>query len=90
MMIAPRRPSSVGRGRHAPETAMSENSDERLVFKVLLNDEEQYSLWPDDREIPNGWREAGKSGTKAECLAYIEEVWTDMRPKSLRDRSDRS
>ena len=69
---------------------MSENSDERLVFKVLLNDEEQYSLWPDDREIPNGWREAGKSGTKAECLAYIEEVWTDMRPKSLRDRSDRS
>ena len=59
-------------------------------FKVLLNDEEQYSLWPDDREIPSGWREAGKSGTKAECLAYIEEVWTDMRPKSLRDRSDRS
>ncbi|MCY1272857.1 MbtH-like protein [compost metagenome] len=53
-------------------------------FKVLVNDEEQYSLWPDYKEVPAGWREAGKSGSKQECLAFVEEVWTDMRPLSLR------
>jgi MbtH protein len=52
----------------------------------VVNDEEQYSIWPADRELPLGWREAGKSGKKPEVLAWIEEVWTDMRPKSLRDR----
>jgi MbtH protein len=50
----------------------------------VVNDEEQYSIWLDGRDIPAGWRTVGKSGTKAECLAYVEEVWTDMRPKSLR------
>jgi MbtH protein len=69
---------------------MSENSDDRQMFKVLLNDEEQYALWPDDREVPAGWRESGKSGSKADCLAYVEEVWTDLRPKSLRDRMEPS
>lgn len=53
-------------------------------LEVVVNDEEQFSIWPADREVPPGWREAGKQGSKAECLAYIEEVWTDMRPLSLR------
>lgn len=57
---------------------------EDMTYKVLVNDEEQYSLWPDYKTVPAGWREAGKSGPKADCLAYIEEVWTDMRPLSLR------
>ena len=60
--------------------------DEEAVFEVVLNDEEQYSIWPADREIPAGWRKAGKQGKKAECLAYINEVWTDMRPRSLREK----
>lgn len=63
---------------------MSEPSEDRTPFKVVLNDEAQYSLWPADREVPAGWKEAGKTGPKDECLAYIEEVWTDMRPLSLR------
>ncbi|MFV3402951.1 MULTISPECIES: MbtH family protein [Pseudomonas] len=53
-------------------------------FLVVVNDEEQYSLWPDYKEIPQGWRAAGKQGSKEECLTYIESVWTDMRPLSLR------
>lgn len=53
------------------------------------NQEEQYSIWPADRENPLGWNDAGKSGTKQQCLDYIEEVWTDMRPKSLRDAMER-
>lgn len=58
--------------------------DEDRVFQVVVNDEEQYSIWPADRDIPAGWKATGPSGLKAECLAYIEEVWTDMRPLSLR------
>ncbi|MEW6037388.1 MAG: MbtH family protein [Pseudomonadota bacterium] len=57
---------------------------EDTIFTVVVNHEEQYSIWPDYKEIPQGWREVGKTGTKQECLAYIEEVWTDMRPLSLR------
>ncbi|GII04764.1 MbtH family protein [Planobispora takensis] len=53
--------------------------------KVVLNDEEQYSIWPVGRENPAGWHDAGFTGTKDECLAHIEQVWTDMRPKSLRE-----
>lgn len=63
------------------------NSDEpkdMTIYKVVINLEEQYSIWPVDREVPKGWREEGKEGPKAECLAYIGEVWTDMRPLSLR------
>ena len=51
---------------------------------MVVNDEEQYSIWLADREIPAGWRAVGKTGSKAECLQHIEEVWTDMRPLSLR------
>jgi MbtH protein len=54
------------------------------IYKVVVNDEQQYSIWPEHRENPLGWRDAGKSGLKAECLAYIDEVWTDMRPLGLR------
>lgn len=53
-------------------------------YKVVMNDEEQYSIWPAERENPLGWNDAGKSGMKAECLAFIKEVWTDMRPLSVR------
>lgn len=59
--------------------------DEKTVFLVVKNHEEQYSIWPEFKSVPDGWKAVGKSGSKAECLAYIEEVWTDMRPKSLRD-----
>ncbi|MFF2081812.1 MbtH family protein [Kitasatospora sp. NPDC058162] len=54
------------------------------TYVVVLNDEEQYSIWPAGRDIPAGWTAPGTSGTKDECLAHIAEVWTDMRPLSLR------
>ncbi|MCB9717997.1 MAG: MbtH family protein [Myxococcales bacterium] len=60
-----------------------EDEDTR-TYTVVINDEEQYSIWLADREIPDGWRAVGRTGPKAECLSYIEEVWTDMRPLSLR------
>jgi MbtH protein len=67
-------------------------SDEgdRTTYRVVVNHEEQYSIWPADKEMPAGWSEAGKQGTRDECLAYIEEAWTDMRPKSLREAMARS
>jgi MbtH protein len=61
-----------------------------MIYKVVVSHEEQYSIWPAYRENPPGWRDAGKSGTKAECLAYIKEAWTDMRPLSLRKKMDQS
>ena len=64
---------------------MDENEDTRN-YKVVVNHEEQYSIWFSDREPPLGWREVGKSGPKGECLAYIKAVWTDMRPLSLRKK----
>ncbi len=54
----------------------------------MVNHEEQYSIWPADRENPAGWRDEGCSGLKEECLTHIKEVWTDMRPLSLRKRMD--
>jgi MbtH protein len=63
---------------------MSDEREDTTIYEVVMNDEEQYSIWPADRELPLGWRAAGKQGLKPECLAYIEEVWTDMRPLSLR------
>jgi len=63
---------------------MDTENDNATTYTVVVNDEEQYSIWAADREIPNGWREAGKTGTKQECLDHIEKVWTDMTPKSLR------
>jgi uncharacterized protein YbdZ (MbtH family) len=63
---------------------MADEAEDRIVYQVVLNHEEQYSIWPADRDIPDGWRAEGMSGRKPECLAYIDEVWTDMRPLSLR------
>jgi MbtH protein len=67
---------------------MSNDREETTIYQVVMNDEEQYSIWPADRELALGWRYAGKTGPKAECLAYIEEVWTDMRPLSLRKKME--
>jgi MbtH protein len=58
--------------------------DDSVIMLVVINEEEQYSIWPEFKTLPHGWRAAGKSGTRSECLAYIREVWTDMRPASLR------
>lgn len=66
-------------------TVDNENS---RVYRVVMNGEEQYSLWPVDRSIPPGWIDINRSGTKDQCLAYIKENWTDMRPLSLRQRMD--
>jgi MbtH protein len=65
-----------------------EESQDNIIYKVVVNHEEQYSIWPADRENPLGWRDAGKTGTKGECLAYVKEVWTDMRPLSLRKKME--
>jgi len=63
-------------------------SDDNRIYKVIMNHEEQYSIWLDYKEIPLGWKHVGKTGTKAECLAYIKDVWTDMRPLSLRKQME--
>ncbi|HEV3429744.1 MAG TPA: MbtH family NRPS accessory protein [Paraburkholderia sp.] len=62
--------------------------DENAEFEVVINQEEQYSIWPSYKQIPAGWQAVGKKGPKAEVLAYIEEHWTDMRPASLRKAMD--
>jgi MbtH protein len=61
-----------------------EDREDTTIYKVVMNHEEQYSIWPAHRELPLGWNDAGPTGPKDECLAYIKEVWTDMRPLSLR------
>jgi MbtH protein len=66
------------------------DQEEQELYKVVVNYEEQYSIWPADRENPLGWRDVGKSGSKEECLAYIKDVWTDMRPLSLRQQMDKT
>jgi MbtH protein len=71
-----------------PNMATRSHEDEDKIYKVVVNHEEQYSIWPADREVPPGWNDTGKSGTKAECLDYIKEVWTDMRPLSLRKKME--
>jgi MbtH protein len=68
-----------------PDMTDRSESDE-TVYLVVINDEEQYSIWPSDKIIPDGWRAVGTRGPKAECLQFIEETWTDMRPLSLRKR----
>ncbi|MEX2628705.1 MAG: MbtH family NRPS accessory protein [Tistlia sp.] len=62
--------------------------DDDTVYQVVVNGEEQYSIWPAERELPLGWSPAGKQGSKQECLDYIEEIWTDMRPLSLRKKME--
>ena len=65
-----------------------DEEDDSTQYKVVINHEEQYSIWPLERENPKGWKSVGKEGSKKECLDYIEEVWTDMRPLSLRKRME--
>ncbi|GCE09108.1 MbtH family protein [Dictyobacter aurantiacus] len=65
----------------------TEDSLDAVIYKVVVNHEEQYSIWPQDRENPLGWQDIGKSGTKDECLSYIKEIWIDMVPLSLRSKA---
>lgn len=62
--------------------------DDTTIYKVVVNHEEQDSIWPAHRENPLGWRDVGKTGLKPECLEYVKEVWTDMRPLSLRQKME--
>jgi MbtH protein len=64
------------------------DSEDNTEYKVVQNHDEQYSIWPAYNEPPAGWNEVGKSGTKQECLDYIREIWTDMRPLSLRKKME--
>jgi len=66
-------------------SASSEHGDDEGPYRVVVNDEEQYSIWPAYRDLPRGWTDAAKTGTKAECLHFIAETWTDMRPRSVRN-----
>ena len=61
-----------------------DDKDDDRGYKVVVNGEQHYSIWPLDRENPPGWTDEGKSGSRAECLAHIREIWTDMRPLSVR------
>ena len=67
---------------------MRDENEDTTIYTVVVNHEEQYSIWPEGREIPLGWRAVGVTGPKEECLAYIGEVWTDMRPLSLRKKME--
>jgi uncharacterized protein YbdZ (MbtH family) len=64
------------------------DKEDTTVYRVVVNHEEQYSIWPEYKENPLGWKDVGRVGPKAECLAYIKEVWTDMRPLSLRKKME--
>jgi len=64
------------------------DEEDKTIYKVVVNHEEQYSIWQADRENPLGWHDVNKTGLKAECLAHIKEVWTDMRPLSLRQHME--
>lgn len=63
--------------------AWDEDKD-ATIYHVVVNHEEQYSIWPEYKALPKGWKTVGKTGSEQECLGYIKEVWTDMRPLSLR------
>lgn len=67
-------------------TNETEDLEDETIYLVVMNDEEQYSIWRKGKAIPAGWRFAGKEGRKGDCLEHIDRVWTDMRPLSLRKR----
>jgi MbtH protein len=67
---------------------MRDETEDKTIYKAVVNDEQQYSIWPANRANPLGWQDAGRQGAKEECLAFIKEVWTDMRPLSLRKQMD--
>lgn len=60
------------------------------LYRVVISIEDQYSIWSVRKEIPFGWSDTGKSGSKEECLSFIKEVWTDMRPRSLKEQMAKS
>lgn len=60
------------------------------LFKAIINDEEQYSIWPEKKDVPSGWKEVGFTGTKSQVTEFIDKNWTDMRPASLRKAMDGS
>jgi uncharacterized protein YbdZ (MbtH family) len=64
------------------------DKEDTTIYTVVVNHEEQYSIWPEYKDNPPGWKDVGKVGPKADCLAYIKEVWTDMRPLSLRKKME--
>lgn len=66
------------------------DEEDTTVYPVVVNHEEQYSIWPDCKEIPGGWKAIGNTGNKQECLDYIKAVWTDMRPLSLRKHMEQA
>ena len=69
---------------------MDSSDPDAMTYKVVVNHEEQFSIWPVGRAMPRGWWDAGRTGTRTECLAYVEQVWTDMRPLSLKDGVERA
>jgi MbtH protein len=66
----------------------SDDTQDNQIYKVVVNHEEQYSIWPAEKDNPSGWTDVGKRGPKTECLAYIKEVWTDMRPLTVRKKME--
>ncbi|ABD87418.1 MbtH family protein [Rhodopseudomonas palustris] len=69
---------------------MRQDEDDNRQYAAVKNPEEQYSIWPIDQPVPAGWTAAGCTGSKQHCLSFIKEVWTDMRPLSLRGQLGRS
>jgi MbtH protein len=65
---------------------MMQDDDDRTIYNVVVNHEEFYSIWPAYKPLPEGWKDVNKAGLKSECLKYIDEVWTDMRPLSVRTK----
>ena len=67
-----------------------DDREDTTIYRAVVNHEEQYSIWPANRELPLGWNDTGKVGTKAEVMAWIDEVWRDMRPRSLREKMEQA
>ncbi len=64
------------------------DGEKSMLYIVLKNDEDQYSLWLKEKAVPAGWMAVGKEGSREECSAYVDQIWTDMRPRSLREKMD--
>jgi MbtH protein len=70
--------------------ATVDNESESVIYRVVRNDEEQYSIWAVDRDLPPGWQAEGTVGPRQVCLDQINRIWTDIRPLSLRRRTDQT
>src|SRR5690349_19959100 len=84
-------PSAYNAAKPQPSKSMEANmrrdeDEDTIIYKVVINAEEQYSIWPADRENAFGWQDVGKTGTRADCLEFIKHIWTDIRPLSLRQQ----